>query len=216
MEYKIDHIPRSTPCGRRPGIPMTPQYITIHSTGNESSTARDERKWLVNPKNTRQASWHICVDDKEAIEVIPLNEVAWHAGDGAGPGNMKSISIEICESGDRTRTLENAATLAARLLKEKGWGVERLRRHYDWSGKICPRIFYDGGKWIGWEQFKLAVQKELREGDTVTADKNQPSPWAKEAWEWAKKEGLLDGTRPKDNVTREELALVLKRLVGKR
>ena len=216
MRYLIDHIPRNTPYGRRPGIAMQPEYITIHSTGNEKSTARNERDWLVNPKNTRKASWHICVDENEAIEAIPLDEVAWHAGDGAsGTGNRKSISIEICESGDRTKTLENAVKLVAKLLKERGWSIDRLRRHYDWSKKICPRIFYDNGKWTGWEQFKQAVRKELLGGVSVAQNNNQPSSWAKEAWEWAKKEGLLDGTNPQGNVTREQLAVVLKRLVDK-
>jgi N-acetylmuramoyl-L-alanine amidase len=87
VKYIIDHIPRTTPHNRRPGQVMTPQYITIHSTGNPSSTARNERGWLTNPSNTRTASWHICVDEKEAVEAIPLNEVAWHAGDGNGQGN---------------------------------------------------------------------------------------------------------------------------------
>jgi len=217
VNYIIDHIPRSTPHNRRPGQVMTPQYITIHSTGNPSSTARNERGWLTNPSNTRTASWHIVVDEKEAIEAIPLNEVAWHAGDGgSGTGNRKSIGIEICESGDKQRTLQNAVKLVAKLLKERGWGVDRLHRHYDWSKKICPRIFYDGGKWTTWEQFRQAVQKELTGGGTVTQDKNQPSAWAKEAWEWAKKEGLLDGTRPKDGLTREEFAVVLKKLVDRK
>lgn len=139
---------------------------------------------------------------------------ALHAGTKAG--NNSSIGIEICESGDRQKTLQNAAQLVAKLLKERGWGVDKLRRHYDWSGKICPRIFYDNGKWTGWEQFKEAVQKELFGGDNMTQDKNQPSDWAKEAWEWAKQQGLLDGTRPKDNLTRQELAVVLKRLAEKK
>jgi len=196
---------------------MVPQYITIHSTGNPKSTARNERAWLTNPANKVTASWHICVDEKEAVEAIPLNEVAWHAEDGgSGTGNRRSISIEICESGDRAKTLENAIKLTAKLLKERGWGVDKLRRHYDWSSKICPRIFYDNGKWTGWEQFKEAVQKELFGGDNMTQDKNQPSDWAKDVWEWAKKEGLLDGTRPKDPLTREEFAVVLKRLVEKK
>lgn len=43
-----------------------------------------------------------------------------------------------------------------------------------------------------------------------------PSSWAQESWSWAKQMGLLDGTRPKDPVTREEVAIVLKRLVDKR
>jgi N-acetylmuramoyl-L-alanine amidase len=217
VNYIIDHIPRTTPHNRRPGVPMKPEFITIHSTGNPSSTARNERGWLTNPSNTRTASWHIVVDEKEAIEAIPLNEVAWHAGDGNGQGNRASIGIEICESGNREKTLRNAVQLVAKLLKERGWGVDRLRRHFDWSGKICPRIFYDNGKWTGWDEFKKAVQNELVGGGNMpNTQNNQPSLWAKEAWEWAKQQGLLDGTRPQDNLTRQELAVVLKRLAEKK
>ena len=208
MNYIVDHIPRNTPHNRRPGTSMHPEYITIHSTGNPSSTARNERGWLTNPSNTRTASWHICVDEREAVEAIPLNEVAWHAGDGNGQGNRASIGIEICESGNRTKTLENAVKLVARLLKERGWGTDRLKRHYDWSGKICPRIL-SGSNWAGWEQFKWDVQKELAGGGNVAEDKNTPSAWAKEAWEWGKKEGITDGTRPKDAPTREEVITML-------
>ncbi len=216
MNYKINYIPKSTPYNRRPGLTMIPQYITIHSTGNPNSIAQDERGWLINPKNDRTASWHICVDEKEAVEAIPLNEVAWHAGDGVkGTGNRASIAIEICESGNRQKTLENTIQLVAKILKERGWNTNKLRRHYDWSGKSCPRILM-ANNWAGWEQFKRNVQKELSGGGNVTQDKNQPSSWAKEAWEWAKKEGLLDGTRPKDNLTREEFAVVLKRLADKK
>ena len=39
-----------------------------------------------------------------------------------------------------------------------------------------------------------------------------PSSWAKEAWEWAKEKGYLDGKRPRDSMTREEFATVLYRL----
>ena len=99
---------------------MSPQYITIHSTGNPKSTAMNERAWLTNPNNNVTASWHICVDEKEAVEAIPLNEVAWHAGDGgSGTGNRRSISIEICESGDRAKTLENAIKLTANLQQQQ-------------------------------------------------------------------------------------------------
>lgn len=45
---------------------------------------------------------------------------------------------------------------------------------------------------------------------------NTPSSWAQESWNWAKQVGLLDGTRPKDPITREEMAVVLKRLVDKK
>ena len=41
---------------------------------------------------------------------------------------------------------------------------------------------------------------------------NTPSTWAINSWEWAKKEGLLDGNRPKEPITREEMGEVLFRL----
>jgi len=165
MNYRKDYIPKGTAKNRRPGLAMNATTITIHNTGNPSSSAANERAWLTNPTNTRTASFHIVVDEREAVECIPLNENAWHSGDGSGAssGNRTSIGIEICESGNYAKTLDNAATLVASMLKERGWGVDRLRRHYDWSGKICPRLMYDGGTWTGWGLFKAAVQAKLNE-----------------------------------------------------
>jgi N-acetylmuramoyl-L-alanine amidase len=161
--YVIDHIPRSTPCNRRPGLALAATSITIHNTGNPASTARNERAYLTNPGNTRTASYHIVVDEREVIECLPLNENAWASGDGSGPasGNRTSIQIEICESGNYAKTLDNAATLVAGMLQQRGWGVDKLRRHFDWSGKICPRLMYDAGKWTGWAQFKAMVAEKL-------------------------------------------------------
>lgn len=138
---------------------MVPTSITIHSTGNLTSTARNERDNLARVDNTRHASFHIVVDDKEAIECIPLNEAAWHAGDGYyGEGNRTSISIEICESGDRAKTLDNAARIAAKIMQEQN--ITKMVRHFDWSGKICPGILSADG-WLGWYVFKAAVQRYL-------------------------------------------------------
>ncbi|WP_256718602.1 N-acetylmuramoyl-L-alanine amidase [Paenibacillus odorifer] len=153
---------------------MSATTITIHNTGNPASSAANERAWLTNPTNARQASFHIVVDEKEAVECLPLNENAWHSGDGsaAKSGNRTSIGVEICESGNYAKTLDNAAALVASMLKERGWGTERLRRHYDWSGKICPRLMYDSGKWTGWTAFKALVQAHMNEGgDELSVDK---------------------------------------------
>ncbi|WP_411734875.1 N-acetylmuramoyl-L-alanine amidase [Paenibacillus sp. M2] len=163
IKYRKDHIPKGTANNRRPGIAMQATTITIHNTGNQSSSAANERGWLTNPTNNRQASFHIAIDEREAVECIPLNENAWHAGDGSvvSSGNRTSIGIEICESGNYAQTLENAVDLVAKMLKERGWGVDRLKRHYDWSRKICPRLMYDGGSWTGWDLFKAAVIAKL-------------------------------------------------------
>lgn len=42
--------------------------------------------------------------------------------------------------------------------------------------------------------------------------RHSTSEWSGDAWKWAVDLGFLDGTRPKDPVTREELALVLRRV----
>ncbi|MGE7828881.1 N-acetylmuramoyl-L-alanine amidase [Paenibacillus sp. NPDC093718] len=172
MIYRRDHIPKETACNRRPGYGMAPTSITIHNTGNPLSSAANERGWLTNPANPRQASFHIVVDEREAIECIPLSENAWHAGDGSGSmsGNRTSIGVEICESGNYAKTLENAVKLVAGLLRERGWGVDRLRRHWDWSKKICPRLMYDDGKWTGWTDFKNRVNVELKGAVNVKQD----------------------------------------------
>ncbi len=152
VPYIINHIPLSS---RRPGLSRKPKTLTVHSTGNPRSTAQNERAWLVNPKNTRLASWHVAVDEKEAVEAIPLNEVAWHAGDGRqGEGNAYSIAVEICESGDRAKTLDNAARVIAALLRENGLTMADIRQHFNWNKKNCPRILRTGNLW---DEFLAAV-----------------------------------------------------------
>jgi N-acetylmuramoyl-L-alanine amidase len=66
---------------------------------------------------------------------------------------------------------------------------------------------------MGWQRFLDMVQSELNalKGVDKVAEQNTPSSWAKDAWEWAKKEGITDGTRPKDTPTREELVTMLHR-----
>lgn len=155
MDYIKNHIPTST---KRLGTKITPLYLTIHSTGNPSSTAANERAWLTNSTNTSSTSWHICVDESQAVEAVPLDEIAHHAGNTQG--NRESIGIEICESGDRLKTIANGVELTADMLYERSWGIDRLKRHYDWSGKSCPAIFMPND-WQGWKDFKTAVALRL-------------------------------------------------------
>lgn len=128
-------------CNRRPEIPMTPKYITIHSTGNPLSTAKNEADNVTRNNLGLKVSFHFVVDAKDAYQVLPTNEIGWHAGDGMGSGNRESIGIEICESGDRLNALINASILVKSLLKQFG-NLEIVQHNY-WSGKNCPRILRD-------------------------------------------------------------------------
>lgn len=164
LEYKIQHIANKH---KLTGRAMIPEYITVHSTGNFTSTSQNERDNLNRASNTSSTGFHIVVDDKQAIECIPLDMVAYHAGDGTnGPGNTKTIGIEICESGNREKTIQNAVELVVKMLKERNWGTDKLRRHYDWTKNSgCPRILAYSN-WEGWDIFKLQVEKKLN-GDKL-------------------------------------------------
>ncbi|MDZ5017016.1 N-acetylmuramoyl-L-alanine amidase, partial [Clostridium perfringens] len=64
---------------------MTPKGICIHNTANDASAA-NEIAYMVS--NTNEVSFHIAIDDVEAIQGIPFNRNTWHAGDGEnGEGN---------------------------------------------------------------------------------------------------------------------------------
>lgn len=157
VQYIADHIPVSN---KRPGIKRQIKYIVIHNTANEESTARNERDYLTNPNNTSSTSFNIVVDDKEIIEAIPVNEIAFHAGDSEG--NQKGIGIELCESGDFEKTKANAAKLVAYLMKSYNISLSEVRTHHDFSGKDCPR------KMLGnWEDFLESIKVAYENLETI-------------------------------------------------
>ena len=163
------------PVGRRnrPGYKMRgPNYITVHSTANTSAgaNARAHGKYLKGAAANVPASWHFTVDDKEIRQHLPVTEVGWHAGDGSnGTGNRESIALEICENrdGNLQRAIANAAWLVAKLLKDHGLSIDRVRQHYDWSGKNCPRVLRN--KPGGWADFLAAVEAHLKPAPKLPA-----------------------------------------------
>lgn len=140
---------------------MTPEFIVVHNTANDAS-AQNEVKYMIS--NNNQVSFHFAVDDKEIVQGLPLDRNAWACGDGAnGKGNRKGIQIEICYSksgGVRFENAEkNAAKFIAQLLKERGWGVDRVKKHQDFSNKYCPHRTLDKG----WASFVNMVKDYLNE-----------------------------------------------------
>ena len=145
---------------------MTPEGITIHNTANNAS-AENEIKYMIG--NNKQVSYHYAVDDKEIIQGVLENRNAWHAGDGNGNGNRKTIGIEICYStGDKAKfekAQENAAEFVAYKLKEYGWDTDKVYTHKHWSGKHCPHRTLDE---YGWEYFIDLVKKYMGKQDSPT------------------------------------------------
>lgn len=143
---------------------MTPSRIVIHNTANDAS-ALNEIKYM--QSNNNYTSFHYAVDDKMAVQGVELWRNAWHAGDGGNRdknskyyslGNLEGIAIEICYSksgGTRFEKAEkNAAELAAQLLIDFNWGLDKITKHQDYSGKYCPHRTLD----LGWNRFVKMVE----------------------------------------------------------
>ncbi|PEI73893.1 N-acetylmuramoyl-L-alanine amidase [Bacillus toyonensis] len=146
---------------------MNPQYITVHNTYNDA-TAENEVAYMI--RNNNEVSFHIAVDDKEAVQGIPLERNAWACGDGNGSGNRKSISVEICYSlsgGDRYYKAEdNAVDVVRQIMSMYNIPIENVRTHQSWSGKYCPHRMLAEGRWNSF------IQK-VKSGNVPTPPPNQ-------------------------------------------
>lgn len=145
---------------------MVAEFIVIHNTDNDAS-AKNEIAYM--QRNDNKVSFHIAVDDVEAIQGLPLDRSAYHAGDGNGIGNRKGIAVEICYSlsgGERfLRAQENAAILTALMLIERGWDISHVKKHQDFSGKYCPKRTMDE---LGWNNFLAKVKDYMNiKGDSI-------------------------------------------------
>ena len=229
MQIKQQIIPKSRKT-QRPGIAMIPQFITIHSTGNPSSTAQNEADYVCK-NSVRQASFHFVCDEKQVIQVIPTNEIAWHAGDGgSGTGNRKSIAIEICESGNRKAAVDNAVQLTKQLIDEFKIQPGNVFQHHHWSGKNCPRILRDN-KYIkdriDWKYFTAKIREEeeemtqeqfndMMENYLASRAQKAPHDWSAADRKWAEENGIIQGDPDGDKryqsfITREEAAAMMRR-----
>lgn len=138
---------------------MTPKGIAIHNTANDASAANEVAYMK---RNDNEVSFHIAVDDKEAIQAVPFNRNCWACGDGgSGNGNRNYIQLEICYSKSGGPKFVDAEKRAAKeiaaLLKQYGWGITAVKKHQDFSNKYCPHRTLE----LGWQRFLNMIQAEL-------------------------------------------------------
>ncbi|PKJ54669.1 N-acetylmuramoyl-L-alanine amidase [Bacillus sp. SN10] len=151
---------------------MNPTEITFHNTYNDAP-AINERNNVAN--NSTGTSFHIAVDDKEAIQIIPFNRNAWHAGDGAnGRGNRHSIGVEICYSksgGERYRKAElNAIKVIRQLMDTFNIPISKVKTHQERNGKYCPHRMLDEGR-VAWFKSQLTQANQNNGGVEIIVNK---------------------------------------------
>ena len=158
--------------------PMNPTRIAVHNTANDASAdAEIEYMNKSQAQGGRQTSFHYAVDDIEAVQGLPENRNGWHAGDGNGKGNRESIGIEICYSesgGERfIKAEQNAVELIVDILKRYGWGIDKVTKHQDYSGKYCPHRTLD----MGWERFINMIKAKLNDSTPQTSTSQSFTPY---------------------------------------
>ncbi len=150
----------------RPGIQSNGiTGIVIHYTANPGSTAQENRDYfngLQYSHETSASSNFIVGLDGEIIQCVPTWEVAYASNDR----NYDTVSIEVChpdESGKFTdATYRSLVQLTAWLCVKFNLTSEDVIRHYDVTGKNCPKYFVEHED--AWRTFKenvsLAIASE--------------------------------------------------------
>lgn len=149
----------------RPGLETdTIQGVVIHYTANPGSTAQDNRNYFESLKDTgnnKVSSNFIIGLEGEIIQCIPTSEIAYASNDR----NNDTVSIECChpdETGEFTEaTYGSLVELTAFLCGKFNLSTDEIIRHYDVTGKECPRYFVDNED--KWQTFKEDVADYIEE-----------------------------------------------------
>ena len=143
-------------CDSRQGTKLSEvRDIAIHYVGNPGTTAQQNRDFFAQP--TVEVNAHFVVGlDGEVIQCIPLDEKS----SATNERNIDTISIEVChpdETGQFTEaSYASLVKLTAWLCDHEHIGRDRVIRHYDVTGKLCPLYFVEHED--AWNQFKQDVK----------------------------------------------------------
>ena len=198
MSYKIDKHLTLTNKGAKGK--NTPQWLVVHFVG-ATGQAWDNARYFRSVY--RGASAHYFVDEGNIVQVVEDDTPAWHVGDGSRSGvgkyngyhgygatNNNSIGFELCLDVNshssvwnmrfHPETLKRAEWLIKEKQKQYNIPNERVIRHFDASGKICPGN-WQHNNWFKWWSFKdrLAGIKASTPTGSVSKDEGKPSVNAK-------------------------------------
>lgn len=150
------------------------KYIVVHYVGAESS-AKDNVAYF--NAADRQASADYFVDHDGSIWQYNPNiqgQYSWHCGGSIESSHhplkgictiKNSIGVELCthKVGSNwtftDKTVESAILLVKYLMRQYGVDADHVCRHYDVTGKACPRVPGWGavGGSAEWDKFKAAI-----------------------------------------------------------
>ena len=171
--------------------------VTVHNTAWIKTTAgttpaEQYTRATVNG-NMNDVRVHYYVDNTCAWQNLPHSLSGWHAADGSGNGNRRTIAIECIMSSAYNsvdkKSEDNCARLAAALLKKYNLGIDHLYTHTHWlnvrdgksgsvdylntarnSYKMCPLYILPH-----WAEFKKKVQGYMNAGSATAPTPSAPA-----------------------------------------
>lgn len=132
--------------------------IVVHYVGNPGSTAQNNRDYF-NKSTTQVASHFVIGLDGEIIQCIPIDEKS----NASNNRNIDTISIEVCHPDGSGKfnyeTYDSLVKLTAWLCDNSNLKSDDVIRHYDITGKECPKYFVDNE--YEWNKFLSDVKIQI-------------------------------------------------------
>jgi len=150
----------------------------------------ERKRWNAGP--------HIFIAEDGIWLFTPMNVKGIHAG----VGNWRSIGIEVVGDYDTKKwsekTKEHALGAITVLMDKLDLNTEVVKFHRDFSNKSCP----------GYAITKEWLFREIN----YYRKKEEVPEWGEDAWEWAKKHGIISSqSKFEDPLTKGELIVILHR-----
>lgn len=157
----------------RPGTPLEEiRGVVVHYTANPGTDAVanrnyfESRKEEPDEKGNKVSSHFIIGLDGTIVCCVPENEIAY----ASNVRNVDTISIECCHP-DKTgqfsqATYQSLVHLVAYLSDKYELEQSEIIRHYDVTGKKCPKYMVDYPK--AWISFKKAVVAYLKKSSGLS------------------------------------------------
>lgn len=131
----------------RPGTQMEGLTgIVVHYVGNPGTTAEQNRSYFAGLAKSHEtyASSHFLVGlEGEVLLCVPPGEVAYCSNSRNGD----TLSIEVCHPDDTGRftqaSYDSLVRLLNWLLEYYDLAPEDVIRHYDVTGKLCPKYYVE-------------------------------------------------------------------------
>ena len=117
--------------------------MAVHYTAT-SASAHNNLLYFSRPG--AQASAHLFVDKDGSIhQSVRLEDTAWAVGNF--PENQRTVSVEVVSAGEDFTAAQVSSLAEIYAYLRATYGITRVIRHYDVTGKLCPAPYVEASKW---------------------------------------------------------------------